>query len=90
MVAVASSSYTHGFGSAWSNGASWSAEMTNLCSQRTVESASSSSGSTISTRAPLCSTMYFTSSATSRKLIGTSTRPEPLTPNRAVSNRAEF
>ena len=34
--------------------------------------------------------MYFTSSATRRKLIGTSTRPEPLTPNNAVSRRAEL
>ena len=34
--------------------------------------------------------MYLTSSATRRKLIGTSTRPEPLTPNSAVSNRAEL
>ncbi len=28
--------------------------------------------------------MYLTSSATSRKLIGTNTRPLPLTPNKAV------
>ncbi len=34
--------------------------------------------------------MYLTSSATRRKLIGTSTRPEPLTPNNAVNRRAEL
>ncbi len=34
--------------------------------------------------------MYLTSSATSRKLIGTRTRPDPLTPNSAVSRRAEL
>ena len=34
--------------------------------------------------------MYLTSSATSRKLIGTRMRPEPDTPNRAVSRRAEL
>ncbi len=34
--------------------------------------------------------MYLTSSATSRKLIGTSTRPDPETPNNAVSSRAEL
>ena len=47
-----------------------SAPITNGARTRPTASASSSSGSTISTRAPLCSTMYFTSSATSRKLIG--------------------
>ena len=34
--------------------------------------------------------MYLTSSATSRKLIGTRIRPEPDTPNSAVSSRAEL
>ena len=32
--------------------------------------------------------MYFTSSAESRKLIGTSTRPNPVTPKNAVNSRA--
>ena len=32
--------------------------------------------------------MYFTSSGESRKLIGTSTRPKPVTPKNAVSSRA--
>ena len=53
-------------------------------------SPASSSGSTSSTRAPEWATMYLTSSATSRKLIGTRTRPDPDTPNRAVSSRAEL
>ena len=34
--------------------------------------------------------MYAISSALSRKLIGTSTRPEPLTPKSDVNSRAEF
>ena len=34
--------------------------------------------------------MYFTSSATRRKLIGTRMRPDPDTPNSAVSRRDEL
>ena len=34
--------------------------------------------------------MYLTSSAARRKLIGTRMRPEPDTPNRAVSRRDEL
>ena len=34
--------------------------------------------------------MYLTSSATRRKLIGTRIRPEPDTPNNAVSSLAEL
>jgi hypothetical protein len=40
-----------------------------------------------STDAPQCSTMYRTSSAVRRKLIGTTVRPKPLTPQKAVSRR---
>ena len=75
MVAVAFSSCSQASGSLPSRYISSSLPMMNLCSQSTSLSASSSSGSTYSTRAPECSTMYATSSAESRKLIGTSTRP---------------
>ena len=92
MVAVASSSGSHGRGSTpyrYST-ASDSAPITNVCSHSTLASDSASSGSTSSTRAPEWATMYLTSSATRRKLIGTSTRPEPDTPKNEVSRRAEF
>ena len=46
-------------------------------SHSTPASASASSGSTSRSRAPECSTMYLTSSATRRKLIGTRIRPGP-------------
>ena len=41
-----------------------------------------------STSAPEWSTMYWTSSAFRRKLIGTPTRPKALVPNRNTSIRA--
>ena len=44
----------------------------------------------MTTSAPLCSTMYPTSAAVRRKLIGTRIRPHPLTPKNEVSKRAEF
>ncbi len=64
--------------------------MTKRCSALTPDSASSSSGSTISTRAPECSTMYSTSGGARRKFTGTRMRPLPLTPKKLVSRRAEF
>jgi hypothetical protein len=53
-------------------------------------STGSSSGSTRTTVALQWSTMYATSSALSRKLIGTTMRPYALTPKNDVSKRAEL
>ena len=51
---------------------------------------SASSGSTSSIDAPECSRMYSISAGDRRKLIGTSTRPKPLTPKNEVSSRPLF
>ncbi len=92
MVAVSDSaiSYRRGALSKSYSTASLSAPITNLCLADTPASESASSGSTSRTEAPLCSTMYETSSARSRKLTGTSTRPWPLTPYIEVISRAEL
>src|SRR5438477_385676 len=91
MVAVSfSSGSSQGSGSTPSGNSSASVELpsTKRCLASTVARASSSSGSTSNTDEPECSTMYAISSALSRKLIGTSTRPKPLTPKNDTIKRA--
>src|SRR3954463_2787024 len=88
MVAVASSSGDQAFGSLSkrSNASSLLAPRVNRC-LAVIVARSSSDGSTSSTVAPECSTMYSTSSARSRKLIGTRTRPDPGTAKNSSSSR---